>query len=96
MHSRRIDEMVWQALIDTRFREGLLNGHRRELVTGLDLTDSERTAVLAVQADSLEAFAEALDHYVPATADPAVMALMPSGLAGGRRCYGGNVAQGML
>lgn len=58
--SRRIDELIWRAFTDVTFREGLLNGHRRELVEALDLTDAEREAILAVEADSLEAFAGAL------------------------------------
>ena len=77
MDSRRIDEMVWRALVDTPFREGLLNGHRRELVTSMDLTDTERMAVLSVQADSLEGFAEALYTYVPASHAPARLAPLP-------------------
>jgi hypothetical protein len=60
---RRIEELIWRAFTDISFREGLLNGHRRELVNSLDLTDAEREAVLAVKADSLEAFAGALCQW---------------------------------
>lgn len=60
MPSHKIDELVWRALTDTCFREGLLNGHRRELAAQLGLTDVEQRAVMAVQADTLEAFAGAL------------------------------------
>lgn len=84
MDSRRIDEMVWRALIDAPFREGLLNGHRGKLVSSLDLTDSERMVVLSVQADSLEAFAEALYTYVPSSAGSPSVAPMPSALGQGR------------
>ena len=42
------------------FREGLLNGKRRELVAGLDLSEIEKQAVMAVNAETLEAFAGAL------------------------------------
>ncbi len=48
------------ALTDPTFREQMLNGHRREIVDSLCLPDAERQAVLAVQADTLEAFAGAL------------------------------------
>lgn len=58
--TREIDELIWRAFTDASFREGLLNGRRRELVDDLDLTGAEREAVLSVEADSLEAFAGAL------------------------------------
>lgn len=60
MPTRKIDELVWLALTDPVFRGKLLNGHRREVVAALGLTEAERQAVLAVKADTLEAFAGAL------------------------------------
>jgi len=48
------------ALTDSVFRERLLNGYRREVVATLGLTEAERQAMLAVKADTLEAFADAL------------------------------------
>jgi hypothetical protein len=60
MPTTRIDELVWMALTDSTFRERLLNGHRREVLATLSLTEAELQAVLAVQADTLEAFAGAL------------------------------------
>ena len=60
MASRKIDEMVWRALTEKRFRDGMLNGHRRELATAVGLSDLERETVMSVRADTLEAFATAL------------------------------------
>ena len=60
MPTSRIDELVWMALTDSTFRKRLLNGHRREVLATLSLTEAELQAVLAVQADTLEAFAGAL------------------------------------
>ena len=60
MPTHRIDELVWMALTDPIFRERMLNGQRREIVDSLCLPDAERQAVLAVQDDTLEAFAGAL------------------------------------
>lgn len=60
MPTRKMDILMWAALTDPRFRDGLLNGHRRELVAQLNLDDAEKQAVLAVKADTLEAFAGAL------------------------------------
>ena len=60
MASRKIDEMVWRALTEQRFCDGMLNGPRRELATAVGLSDVEREAVMSVRADTLEAFAAAL------------------------------------
>jgi hypothetical protein len=60
MPTRTIDELIWMALTDSTFREGLLDGHRPEVLAALSLTEAERQAVLAVKADTLEDFAGAL------------------------------------
>ena len=60
MPTRKIDELVWIALTDSAFRERLLNGHRRKVLTALSLTEAERQIVLAVKANTLETFAGAL------------------------------------
>jgi hypothetical protein len=60
MLTHRIDELVWAALTDPALRERVLNGGRREIADAFRLTEAERRAVLAVKADTLEAFAGAL------------------------------------
>ena len=60
MPTHRIDELVWTALTNPTFREQMLGGHRGEVVETLGLTETERRTVLAVKADTLEAFAGAL------------------------------------
>lgn len=60
MPTHRIDELIWTALIDPVFRERMLNGHRWEIVDAFGLTETERQALLAVKADTLESFAGAL------------------------------------
>ncbi len=57
---RGVEEVTWRAFTDVSFREGLLNGQRRQLLAELNLGEAEREALLAVRADSLEAFAGAL------------------------------------
>ncbi len=57
---RNIDALIWRAFTDAGFRKGLLNGSRPDLVEAMGLTTEEKEAVLAVEADSLEAFAGAL------------------------------------
>jgi hypothetical protein len=64
---RNIDALIWRAFTDAAFRKGLLNGSRPELVKAMNLTAEEREAVLAVEADSLEAFAGALCQSCPET-----------------------------
>ena len=96
MDSRRIDEMVWRALTDVPFREGLLNGHRRELVTAMDLTDAEQMAVLSVQADSLEGFAEALYNYAPSRRQQSRLAPVPPALGQSHIPSHGLAARAMI
>lgn len=62
---RNIDALIWRAFTDASFGRGLLNGSRPELVDAMDLTAEEKAAILAVEADSLEAFAAALCQYYP-------------------------------
>ena len=66
MPTHRIDELVWAALTDPALRKRVLNGGRREIVDAFRLTEAERRAVLAVKADTLEAFAGALCQPGPA------------------------------
>jgi hypothetical protein len=60
MLTSQVDKLVWTALTDPAFCERMLNGHRRETVDPFCLPEAERQAVLAVKADTLEAFAGAL------------------------------------
>lgn len=72
MPTPRIDQLVWMAITDSAFCEELLNGCRLELIAPLNLSDEEQQAVLAVEADTLETFAEALCQafaYRPLEAD---------------------------
>jgi len=62
MPTRKIDELIWMALTDPTFRKRLLNGQRREVLDTLSLSEAERQVILAVKADTLEAFAGALCH----------------------------------
>lgn len=58
--TNRIDRLVWEAFTNPDFRARLLNGKRREVLHAFNLTETECQTVLAVEADSLESFAEAL------------------------------------
>ncbi len=60
MLTRKIDTLVWMALTDGSFRERLLSGHGRDVVSQLGFSELEQQALLAIKADTLEAFAGAL------------------------------------
>lgn len=62
--SREINELALRAFTDASFREGLLNGRRREIVNTLNLAEAEREAVLNTQADTLEDFCKELCQIV--------------------------------
>jgi hypothetical protein len=61
--TNRIDRLVWEAFTNPDFRARLLNGKRREVLNAFNLTEIERQTVLAVEADTLESFAEALCQF---------------------------------
>jgi TRAP-type C4-dicarboxylate transport system substrate-binding protein len=56
MTMTRIDGLIWKALTNANFWDGLLNDHRREVLDAWDPTEGEREVVLAVQTDALEEF----------------------------------------
>jgi hypothetical protein len=60
MPNRTIDELVWTALTDSNFCARLLNGQRRAILATVNLTDTQRQAIMLVEADTLENFAGAL------------------------------------
>ena len=61
-YARKIDELIWKALTNVNFRDGLLNGRRREVLTTWELTEAEQETVMAVQANTLEDLAGVLSR----------------------------------
>jgi hypothetical protein len=61
-YARKIDELIWKALTNANFRDGLLNGRRHEILDAWDLTERERETMMAVRASTLEDFAGALNR----------------------------------
>jgi hypothetical protein len=49
--------LIGTALIDSEFRDKLLNGKRPSLLEELDLTNTERKTVLGIEAKSVQEFA---------------------------------------
>lgn len=52
--------LIGAANLDQSFRERLLNGDRLQVIDTLDLSEAEREAVLAIKAETLTDFAQAL------------------------------------
>ncbi|MGC8873040.1 MAG: Os1348 family NHLP clan protein [Chloroflexia bacterium] len=64
MSRRALERLVGTALVDSTFRERLLNGGRREAIAAFDLTPEERAQVLSIRAEDLQEFARALNGWL--------------------------------
>ena len=60
----RLEHIVATAVTDSSFRTRLLNGDRRRVIAAFDLAQDEREAILAIRADTLEAFAQELLYWM--------------------------------
>ena len=70
MSQMTLHTLVGTALTDFKFCDNLLNGRRHTLLTEFDLTDEEREVVLAIQAESIQAFAAQLCKWLKAQESP--------------------------
>ena len=59
-----LQAVIGAAVIDSEFRNALLNGSRRRVVTNFGLTSEEMNAVMSIRATTLEQFAGQLDQWV--------------------------------
>lgn len=64
MSRRALERLVGTALVDSAFRERLLNGGRREVIAAFDLTPEEQMQVLSIHADDLQEFARVLHGWL--------------------------------
>jgi len=62
--------LVGTALTDSRFCHDLLNGRCHTLLSGFDLTDKERKAVMVIEAGSIQEFAVQLCEWLKAQESP--------------------------
>ncbi len=77
-----LQAVVGTAVIDTAFRNALLNGSRSRVISGFNLSREEVDAVMGIRADSLEQFAGQLHQWISraeGSADSPSLAL-PMGL----------------
>jgi hypothetical protein len=59
-----LQAVIGTAVIDSTFRQDLLNGSRHRVIANFDLTREEVDAVMGIRADSLEQFAGQLDRWI--------------------------------
>jgi len=64
MHCPKLEILVGTAGVDAALCERLLNGQRSQVITAFNLSEAEQEAVLAIKADSLPGFAEALLYWM--------------------------------
>lgn len=64
MSARALDDLIGRAVASKEFCAAVLNGQRRELLKGYDLDPEEVTKLLAIQADTLEDFAAAIERLM--------------------------------
>jgi hypothetical protein len=66
MSLRGLNEIIGKAVISDRFRAGLLNGKRAELIRQpeFDLEPDEAMALMAIHAENLAEFAVAVERLV--------------------------------
>lgn len=58
--------MVGRAVISDKYRAGILNGHKAELIRELDLEPGESAQIMAIRANTLAEFAAEVDRIVQA------------------------------
>ena len=63
MAHERLQAMVGTAIVDTRFRQSLLN-RRADAISKFDLTPEESEAVCSIRAETIEAFASELHRWI--------------------------------
>jgi hypothetical protein len=74
MSMRALEAIVGRAVVSERFRAGILNGKRAELIRQFSLEPDETSAVMSIQAGSLPEFARAIERL---TAPKNMLSLFP-------------------
>ncbi len=59
-----LNAIITKAVVSDRFRAGLLNGQKAELIRDFDLDPAEVSAVMSIHVGSLAEFAAAIDQLV--------------------------------
>jgi hypothetical protein len=61
MSVRALEAIIGKAVVSERFRAGILNGQRGELIRQFSLEPDETSAVMSIQAQNLTEFACAIE-----------------------------------
>jgi hypothetical protein len=64
-----LQAVIGNAVVDSEFRKGLLNGSRLRIISNFNLTAEETNVVMGIHADTLEHFAGQLDHWMTIQAE---------------------------
>ena len=64
MSVESFQSVIGNAVIDTEFRRGLLNGKRRFILSNFNLSPEEVEFAMKISANSLEDFAGQLDSWI--------------------------------
>lgn len=64
MSFESFQSVIGNAVIDTEFRKGLLNGKRRFILANFNLSPEEVEFAMKISADSLQDFAKQLDTWI--------------------------------
>jgi hypothetical protein len=62
MSVRALEAIVGKAVVSERFRAGILNGQREELIRPFGLGPEETSAVMSIRANDLSEFALAIEQ----------------------------------
>ncbi len=64
MSYNSLQAVIGNAVVDSEFRKGLLNGSRLRIISNFNLTPEETSVVMGIRADTLENFAGQLDRWM--------------------------------
>ncbi len=62
MSARALEAIIGKAVVSERFRAGILNGQRSQLIQQFSLEPDEKSAVMSIQARNLSEFAMAIER----------------------------------
>ena len=70
MSKRHLNAIATRALVDKKFQVGVLNGHRKEMLSEFPLADEDMRALLAMKEVSLDKFIERLGNLTKVSSFP--------------------------
>ena len=62
MLKRELNALVTKALVDSKFRADILNGHRKERLQEFSFTSAEYKTLLSIEAKTLDQFIHQIAH----------------------------------